>query len=329
MKWMLTGFLGVLCACGGQAAEPAAPAVSSGAEAVAPAPPPPLPAPRKATLTQPVHVPLQLVAASIQAQLPEHQSQPRALLTRPGASPAIEASIDVWRDDVQVRFDEASGSLQVDVVLRYAAKFDARLKNPFGGKWLTVARDADWGTAEDPQRVTLHLRTHVDISPQWQLQLRTEVDAPEHGPAPAGELCTSGFFKLCVTKESFAPEVRRRIESEIVPRVREELEKVDRKIEETVQLRARAERLWSELSAPRALGAHDRYRVLQPEQAALELRGADNELVVEAAVHGQLTYHQGQPPPSAASALPDRVSLASLPGEREPDEQLLPLGALF
>ena len=312
-------------ACGGGAADPVAPssASSTGAESG----PPPLPAAREATFVQSIHVPLALLQSSLQAQIPEHENQPRKLLTRPNASPAIEASIDVWRDDVKVRFK--GDTLFVDVPLRYAAKFDAKIKNPFGGKWFKVAKDEDWGSERDPQRVTLHVRTRVEITPQWELQLSTEMDRPEHGPPPDGKLCTSGAFKLCITKDSFTSEVRRRLEAEVVPRVRSELEKLDRKIEQTVDLRARVERTWRGLSEPRSLGSHDQFSVIMPRLAALHLQPGDAELVVDAAVHGKLTYYQGKPPAVEAPPLADKVSIDALPGERIQDPRLFSIDAAF
>lgn len=322
----------ICCACGGaQAAATAAPAQTTGAEASTPPPgaaatPPPLPAAREATFTHPVHIPLGLLAASINAQLPEHETQPRSLLTRPNASPAIEASFEVWRDEVRVQFD--GETVHAEVPLRYAAKFDARLKNPFGGKWLKVAQDADWGTPNEPQRMTLRLHMHVEITPQWELHVHTDVDAPEHGEAPGGELCTGGMFKLCISNASFAPEVRRRLDAEIVPRIRAELEQLDRKIEEAVQLRPRAEHIWAELSAPHALGAYDRYSVLMPEQAGLALRAEEDEIVVEPAVFGRVTYHEGLPPRVSAPPLPDKLPVSALPGERAEDSTVFSIDLL-
>jgi|GEM_PF-4781502 len=312
-------------ACGASVAEPVAPARSSttsGAESGHP----PLPAARDATFVQSIHVPLALLASSIQAQIPEHESQPRKLLTRPNASPAIEASIEVWRDDVQVRFE--GDTLLVDVPLRYAARFDAKMKNPFGGKWLKVAKNEDWGSERDPQRVTLHVRTRIEITPQWQLHLATDIDQPEHGPAPDGKLCTAGAFKLCITKDSFTSEVRRRLEGEVVPRVRSELEKLDRKIEQTVDLRARVERTWRGLTEPRSL-SHDQYSTIMPRLAALNLQPGDAELVVDAAVHGKVTYFQGKPPSVEAPPLADKVSFDALPSERVQDPRVFSIDAAF
>lgn len=315
------------CACSSaEPAQPSAAAASSGAEARQETPPL-LPAAREATFTQPLHLPLQLLTTSIEAQLPEHESQPRKLLTRENASPAIEASFEIWRDAVNVRFE--GDTLFVDVPLRYAAKFDARIKNPFGGKWIKVAQDEDWGSEGDPQHLTLHLRTHVEITPQWELRLRTEVDTPEHGAPPGGKLCTSGFLELCITKDSFASEVRRRLDAEIVPRVHGELEKLDRQIEERVQLRQRVEKLWRDLGQPRAQGAYDRYTTILPLQAALALHGQDGEIVLEPAVHGIVTYHQGKPEPVAAPALADKVELDAMPGERVSDPRVFSIDAAF
>jgi hypothetical protein len=310
-------------ACGGSTADPVAPASthSTGAESG----PPPLPAAREATFVQSIHVPLALLASSIQAQIPEHESQPRKLLTRPKSSPAIEASFEVWRDNVKVRFKD--DTLFVEVPLRYAVKFDAKVKNPFGGKWFKVAQDEDWGSERKPQRMTLHVRTRIEITPQWELKLSTEVDQPEHGPAPDGKLCTSGAFKLCVTKDSFASEVQRRLDAEVVPRVRSELEKLDRKIEQTVDLRARTERTWRGLTEPRSLGSHDQYSVIVPQLAALNLQPGDAELVVDAAVHGKVTYYQGAPSAIEPPPLADKVAIDSLPGERVQDPRVFSIDA--
>jgi hypothetical protein len=275
-------------------------------------------------------VPLGLLSTSIEAQIPEHETQPRKLLTRPNASPAIEASFEVWRDAVAVRFE--GDTLYVEVPLRYAVKFDAKVKNPFGGKWLKVAKDEDWGTENEPQRVTLRIQTRIEITPQWELHLSMQVEPPEHGPPPDGKLCTSGLFKLCITKDSFEPEVRQRLDAEIVPRVRTELEKLDRKIEETVELRARSERTWRGLSQPRALGTHDQYSVIMPQLAALDLQPGDAELVVQAAIRGTQTFYQGAPGAQVAREAPplaDKVSFESLPGERVQDPRVFSIDAAF
>src|SRR5689334_1001632 len=138
--------------------------------------PGPLPKPYEAAFTVQLRVPLSEVAREIDAQLPEHEAQDLGLVTREGKSPAIEAKYEVWRDPVKLHF--ADGVLQVDVPVRYAARFDARVKSPFGGKWLTVARDEPWGTADDPQRMGLRVHTQVDVSPSWELGLTSSIDEP-------------------------------------------------------------------------------------------------------------------------------------------------------
>jgi hypothetical protein len=313
-------------ACGGRAAEAAAAAQTSGAETHAEPEPPPLPASFEGTLTQPIHIPVSLVQASIQSQLPEHETQPRTLLTRENASPAIEAEFEVWRDAVSVHAD--ADELIVEVPLRYAAKFTARVKNPFGGKWIKVAEDAAWGTPDDPQQMTLRVRTHVEITPQWQLQLSTQVEPPEHGAPPSGQLCTSGIFKLCITKDSFAREVRERLDAELVPRIQSKLDELDRQIEDKVQLRARAERVWRQLGEPRPLG-RDQFSVVEPRQAALELHGAGDDITIEPAIYGRVTYHQGKPAAAPAPALPDKQALGQLPGERREEPGLLAIDAML
>ena len=314
------------CACGAQPTEPAAAAQTSGAETHIEPAPPPLPASFEGTLTQPIHIPVSLVQASIQAQLPDHESQPRTLLTRENASPAIEAEFEVWRDEVSVHAD--GDSLIVEVPLRYAAKFTARLKNPFGGKWIKVAEDADWGSPDDPQHMTLRVRTHLEVTPQWELHLSTEVEPPEHGAPPNGQLCTGGMFKLCITKDSFAGEVRQRLDAELVPRIQSKLDELDRQIEQKVQLRARAERVWNQLTEPRPLG-HDKFSVLEPRQAALELHGAGEEIVVVPAIAGKVTYHQGKPEAASAPPLPDNQPIEALPGEHREEPGLLAIDAML
>jgi hypothetical protein len=320
MCWMF------VYACGGEPTEPAAAAQTSGAESQPESAqsPPPLPAPFEGVLTQPIHIPASLVEASIQSQLPDHETQPRTLLTRPDASPAIEAEFEVWRDGVSVHAD--GDTLLVEVPLRYAAKFNARIKNPFGGKWLKVAEDADWGTPDDPQHMTLRVRTHVEITPQWELHLSTEVDQPEHGAPPSGQLCTGGIFKLCIAQDSFAPEVRRRLDAELVPRIQSKLDEIDREIEQKVDLRARAERVWNQLPQPRPLAARDQFSVVEPRQAALELHGQGEEIVVEPAIAGKVTYFQGKPSAGSAPPLPDKSASSDLAGERREEPGLLGIG---
>jgi hypothetical protein len=306
-------------ACGDEST-PAGAEASSGAER-APSGPTPLPAPYEATLTMQLRAPLSAIAAQIDAQLPERESKGMEPLTREGQSPAIEASYDIWRDPVALRFD--GGVLHVDVPLRYAARFNARVKSPFGG-WLKLAKDEPWGTKKDPQRVTLRVHTKVRVNKGWELKVRSSIDPPEHGAPPGGKLCTGGSFKLCVPKDSVAPEVRRRIDGEIVPRMQQALDEVDRSLQAAVALRSRVEQAWQTLAQPRQVGSNaaseprDRWAVMEPRQAALELRADGDAIVVDAAVFARVSHHDGQPQPAAAIPLPNKSKLADLPGERRP-----------
>lgn len=310
----------------GSGSEPAPAAASSGAEQgqaasgaqppppspQPPAPPPPLPEPFEATLTTQVRIPLPVIAALVDAQLPQHEAKGMEPLTREGKSPALEASYDIWRDPVALRFE--GKTLQVDVPVRYAARFNARVKSPFGG-WLKVAKDEPWGTERDPQSLRLRVRTKVKVTAQWELQLRSKVEPPEHGPPPGGKLCTGGAFKLCVAKDSIAPEVRKRIDAEIVPRMEKALEEADRQLEAAAALRTRLEQAWRALSKPQQFDNHGRWVVIEPRMAALELRAEGDAIVVEPAVFARVSYHEGKPK-RPSSALPDKVRMSELPGER-------------
>jgi hypothetical protein len=259
-----------------------------------------------------VRIPLRMIAALVDAQLPQHEAKGMEPLTREGQSPALEASYDIWRDPVELRF--ADRTLQVDVPVRYAARFNARVKSPFGG-WLTVAKNEPWGTEGDPQRLRLRVNTRVKVTAQWELQLRSKVERPEHGSPPGGKLCTGGAFKLCVSKDSVAPEVRKRIDAEIVPRMEQALGDADRQLEAAAALRARLEQAWRAIGKPQQFDAHGRWVVIEPRQAALELHADADAIIIEPAVHARVSYHESKPkrlyPP-----LPDKVALSDLPGER-------------
>jgi hypothetical protein len=300
--------------CGGESKSERAEG-SSGAEHTS-GKPGPLPAPYEAAFTVQLRVPLSEIAREIDAQLPEHEAQDLGLVTREGKSPAIEASYEVWRDPVKLQF--ADGVLQVEVPVRYAARFNARVKSPFGGKWLTVARDEPWGTAGDPQRMSLRVHTQVDVSPSWELGLSSSVDAPEHGPPPEGNICTGGAFKLCIAKSSFASEVSRRIDGEIVPRIQKALDGADRRLQDQIALRSRVEQAWQALSQPHPIDDHDRWAIVEPRQAALDLRPDGDAIIVEAVIFARASYYESKPPAPAATPLPDKVRRGKLPGRRTP-----------
>lgn len=304
----------LLLGCGGESKSDR-PEASSGAERSS-SKPGPLPKPLEAALTVQLRVPLSVIAREIDAQLPEHEAKDLGLVTREGKSPEITARYEVWRDPVKLHY--ADGALQIDVPVRYAARFDARVKNPFGGKWLTVARDEPWGSAEDPQRMGLRVHTQVDVSPSWELALSSKVDAPEHGPPPAGNICTGGGFKLCIAKSSFASEVSRRIDGEIVPRIQNALEDADRHLQDQIALRSRVEQAWQALSRPHPSDDHGRWTIVEPRQAALDLSPDGDAIRVEAAVFARVSYYESEPPAPAPSPLPDKVRRGRLPGKRMP-----------
>jgi len=308
----------LVCGCG-DGSEPAGAEASAGAEQAASKPttsePGPLPAPFEATFSLRVRIPLSAIAAQIDAQLPAHEAKGMEPLTREGQSPALEASYDIWRDPVTLRY--ADDALHVDVPVRYAARFNARVKSPFGG-WLNIAKDEPWGTKKAPQRITLRVHTRVKLNARWELKLRSGIDAPEHGPPPDGKLCTGGSFKLCVAKSSVAPEVRQRLDAEIMPRMKQALGEVDQRLQGAVAIRSRLEQAWQALAQPRRLGDGDRWVVFEPRQVGLVLYQDGDALVVEPVVSARVSYYEGQPQVPATPPFPDRSPLSDLPGERVP-----------
>lgn len=300
----------------GDGRAPASGEASSGAEqGHAGSKPPPLPAPFEATFTAQVRVSLRGIAALVDAQLPTHEAQGLQQLTREGKSPALEASYDIWRDPVTLRY--ARGALRSDVPVRYAARFNARVKSPFGG-WLTVAKNEPWGTEAAPQRVTLRVHTEVEVTEHWELRLSSRVDPPEHGPAPDGDMCTGGSFKLCIPKASVAPEVHRRIDAEIMPRMQQALADADRRLQEMVALRSRLEQAWQALAQPRRFDDYDRWAVIEPRQAALGWRADGDAIIIEPYVSARVSYYEAKPPAVVAPPLPDKSLLSALPGKRMP-----------
>jgi hypothetical protein len=313
----------LLAGCAGepaQTAPAAAPnAEASGAERTGAAPSPaettpaPLPEPLEATFSLPLRVPLSALAARIERELPQHHVQDWQDLTRPGKSPALQARYELWRDPLRLRF--ADSTLHVEVPLRYAARFNARVKNPFGGKWLTLVTDQPWGTQQQPQRVVLRIKSRVAITEDWELRLDSSVDEPDYGPPPEGSLCTGGSFKLCVSKASVAPEVRARLDAEILPRLRRGVAEIERRVIELVALRQRLEQAFRRLARPVAVGNHHFVRI-EPRAAALELRGDAGDIVVEPALHARVSHHRAEPEAVALPPLPRRSPLSQLPGER-------------
>jgi hypothetical protein len=129
-------------------------------------------------------------------------------------------------------------------------------------------------------------------------------------------MCTDGSFKLCVPKASVAPQVRRRIDAEIMPRMQHALDEADRRLQDAAALRSRLEQVWQALAQPRSVDDHDRWAVIEPRQAALGLRAEGDAIVVEPAVSARVSYYDGKPPPVAPPPLPDKSPLSALPGKR-------------
>lgn len=282
----------------------AAPAalVAPPAEAPAPAPDPAL-----RTIALPLRVPLSLARAEIEKRVPARYARGWEPVTKPDANPSVDVRVTVWRDAIGLRVE--GDVVHVELPLRYAADIRGKAKTPFG-KSVSLADGQTWGTEAEPQRLTLRGRARVDVSAEWELGVKLELDAPEHGRAPSGSICTAGSFQLCVSKETIAPVVREKIDNEIRSRFAKLDETLQELVRDEAKLPKRMKKLWGMLGCPipldpgvkfdcgkgKAPKQETRWLVLDPVAADVAYRGDGDALVVEARLTARIEESVGAPP---------------------------------
>lgn len=260
------------------------------------------------TLSVPIRVPLAAVREEIEKRVPASYAHGWERVTKRGANPSIDARVTVWRDAIGLRVE--GEVVHVELPLRYAAEIRGKAKAPFG-KSISLAKGQTWGTEAAPQRMTLRGRARIAVSDKWELDVALELDAPKHGTAPSGSLCTSGSFTICTPKDTIAPLVRKRLDAEIAKRFKRLDGVLAKHVRDTVRLPSRVETLWNLLGCPipldpgvkfdcgkrKAPKRATRWLVLEPIAADVTFRGEGDALVVEPSVTARIEHVDGTAPP--------------------------------
>ena len=216
----------------------------------------------------------------------------------------------------------SDGVLVTHLPVSYHARFKAEVKNPIplGPRWIRLTEGTDWGTAAEPQRVVLEVRTHLEISPDWRLSSRTTMSEVAFPPPPPGDICIKKGIRICVSKSTVAPSINRQIEKELAPHLRGIFGEIDQRLKSEVRLRQRMEKLWSTLQCPLRLSkaapepvcdcrnqsGPSRYLQLAPEGLFLsELSGDGRQVRATVGMSGRPTVIDGLCPSSGRRPLPE------------------------
>ena len=286
-----------------------------------PEPPPPAPdpdvPPKRTQMVVPVRVPFAEAVARIDDLIVKTTSQSWQTVSAPGAVTRIEVKYKVWRDPIQASYDDQT--LKVRVGVHYAADVRASTKNPLGGRiWIT--RGTSWGTKAEPQDLSARFQARFRVEDDFSVRADVELVDLDHGKAPSGDVCVQAIAKLCVSKESVAPLVRKNLERQIVPRIEKALDQADREVERALNVKKHAQKLWIALQQPQPVqqpGQADcpgeigavcklpAWLVVRPETVGLAPPRMDGKyLRVDLGVSGQLSVNLGDRPQIKPRPLP-------------------------
>jgi hypothetical protein len=290
-------------------APPAAPLAKADPE-LTPDKPEPLPAPQPevSTIVLPIRASLAALSEQVDALLPKEERRGWTQVTDEGDSPRAEVKATIWRDPVQVTFDEQT--FHVTVPLRYAANVRAWVKNPIkSSDWISIAKDESWGTKSEPQRLTATFSARLDVDGKWHVTSDLRMGKLEHGPEPSGKICKKVLIDVCVERETLAPRVNRGIDDYVRPRIEKALAKLEGRVDDLFRLKKRAGEVWSALQKPRAValpGAKDpAWVVVEPSAVALGRPTLDgSDVRIDLAVQGRVQVVGGKQPAAGKRALP-------------------------
>lgn len=211
----------------------------------------PAPSDGVSRLVVPVRAPFEAVVDQLDALLPKTQSQDFKRVTKKGASPDVEVKYKAWRDPIEASFQ--GKTLRLVVPVRYAANIRAKVKNPLGGDWITVAENETWGTSSKPQRMKVAVELTLDINSGWKVTSVSKLDGITHGKAPGGSFCAKVGIDICTSKENLAPHVRDHLNEYLVPKIQDGLRRADSAIEKAIDPKTHATAIWAALQTPQQI----------------------------------------------------------------------------
>jgi hypothetical protein len=239
----------------------------------------------------------------------------------------VEVRYTVWREPIKASFDD--GTLNVSVNVRYAADVRASAKNPVGSGRIWIVKGETWGTKAEPQMLTAKFHASVKVQDDFTVKADAGLDGIDHGPAPTGNLCAKSAVKLCITKQSIAPMVRRTLEKQLVPQVEKAISDADAQFEKAMNLKGHAQTLWTALqqpqplqklipSCPREAGSlcsTQGWLVARPQSFGISQPRMDGkDLRVDLGFAGQFAVVLGDRPPVTPTPLPKLQTITDPPG---------------
>ena len=282
-----------------------------------PAPDPEVP-PKRTQMVVPVRVSFAEAVARIDELILKTTSQDWQTVSAPGAATRVEVKYKAWRDPIAASYDEQT--LKVRVNVHYAADVRASAKNPLGGRiWIT--KGVSWGTKAEPQDLSARFTAQLHVEDDFRVQADAELVDLDHGKAPSGDVCVeTAIARLCISKESIAPMVRKNLERQLVPRIEKALDQADQEIERALDAKKHAQKLWGALQQPQPLQQRGQsncpseigavcktpaWLVARPETVGLAPPRMDGKhLRVDLGIGGQLSVVLGDKPQVKPTTLP-------------------------
>ncbi|MDC0668021.1 DUF4403 family protein [Nannocystis radixulma] len=262
------------------------------------------------------------------------------VVSDPKSATKIEARYTVWRDPIKAKFDD--GTLDVTVNVRYAA--DVRASTKIAGRVIWITKGETWGTKAEPQKIAAKFHAKFKIQDDFRVTAEAKLDDIDFGPAPSGQACVKALAKVCVSKETIAPMVRKNLQKAIVPQIEKALDQADTQIEKQLNLKKQAQSLWTALQQPQSLQKLGQGRcpteagaicstpawlVAKPTSVGVSQPRMDGkDLRVDLGLAGQLVVQLGDKPAVKPTPLPKLEPVTDPPGFAVRSRLRLPLNQL-
>jgi hypothetical protein len=299
------------------------------AESEKPAPQPPQP--EQSHMVVPIRVALDALAQRIDALVPKTDKHDWTQVTKGDDSPRAEIKYELWRDPIDVSFEDRT--FHVKVPVRYAANVRAWIKNPLKkNDWISIAKNETWGTRDAPQRITATIDAEISVGEDWQIKTKTRLDDLKHGDPPSGKICKNAGIEICVQKADVAPKVRKGIDDYLEPRLTKALAHVDAEVQRALDLEKRASAIWASLQKPAEValpGQDGAWLVVQPSAVGVSQPRKDgDDLRVDVSIAGRIAVDAGKKPKVKAAPLPKLSAVEEAPGFHVNVELRVPRSAL-
>jgi len=226
-------------------------------------------------------------------------------LERP-LSTTIESSIpgvlDAWGDwtahngwGIKYRIErgavrttiENGSTIHVSVDVTYRVKFARRVPRPFGGHfWTTIG---SCGDGEPMRGVTVDFESTLRLGPDWNVRSSSRVLRTQHH-----DRCRITVANISITSL---------IDAKLQGKLQEMAGTLDQHIQQRLDLRSRAQRLWSGIAKPLQIG--DAWMVLNLEHVSITPpRLTETAVSTELRIRMRPVFFVGSSPPVAATELP-------------------------